>query len=548
MCRLISPYRFPGQYWYKGQTHCHSNNSDGSDNQSPREVVEAYKNKGYQFVCLTDHSFCLTSKYPAPDPGLEDVVYIPSLEDGFAGPNHLLGLDLDFEAVEQYYGIDSQRDSNKNGADNSPSGQSILIQQRLDYFTEVQKAIAIVAHPDNRLGCEFKDLQNNSRYTGLEIYSGDDVWSLDWWFRVIQSGIYRKVWGTASDDCHSVDGNNFASFNRGWIVINSPKNPADYLGAGTTPDKKKELKDHLVQNIKTGNFYAVIRSPHQDPSSGGPNDAGPHMQIWTVGTGGVWGLSDTPTVNVITDQQSRIDFLGGAFGNTETKTLHSEEGLSASYTPEEWVDWIVISLSQQRPDGQEYWAYSQPIFQEKYFSLESASRQGCFLRHRNFLGELTEENFHLRSLPAVARGIQINTLRFLEKFDYSDGTFRIVPGGLVGGSPSEGLVSFEALNWPGWYLRHQNFRLCLSQRTNDSLFLEDATFILRPGLRYGNPNDPNWVSLESVNYPGYFIRESDSHLYLHRRADEPIVSDFEAQATFRLCRPLCAGIAFDAFC
>lgn len=570
MSRLINPYPFPAQYWYKGQTHCHSDNSDG--HQSPREVVEAYENKGYRFVCLTDHSnggatyegdaafVRWTTNWPAPDPGVENVIYITSLEDGFDKPHHLLGLDLDLQAVNQYHDdIDPRRDENQNGADDVNTEDCSLIQQRIDYLVEVQKAVAILAHPDTRerawyqvlTGAEplcyhFADLQNNSRFTGIEIYSGG-VFSLEWWYRAIQSGIYRRIWGTASDDCHTAKNSNFSNFNRGWIVINSPKNPADYLGPNSTPEKRRELKDHLIQNIKAGNFYSVIRSPYQNPPGGGPNDEGPHMQVLTVGSGGLWGIADTPAINVMTDQQSRIEFVGGAFGSAERKTLHYEEGKSASYAPEDWVDWVVIQILQHRPDGQEYEAYSQPIFQEKYHSFESLSKPGYFVRHRNYLGELAEANLHLRSLPGADRHSQIDTLRYLQKYDYRDGTFRLVPGGLVGGNPSEGLVSFEALNLPGWYLRHQNFRLHLSQKADDDLFKKDATFRLRPGLRYGNPSDPNWVSFESVNYPGYFIRESDSHLYLRRRADDPPISEFEAQATFRLSPALCEGIAFDAF-
>ena len=548
MCRLISPYNFPGPYWYKGQTHCHSEVSDGS--YSPKEVVEAYMNKGYQFVCLTDHSFDVGLNYPAPDPGLDGVVYIPSVEDGFASPNHLVGLDLDFQAIEQYHDIDGCRDSNRNGVDDADSLRSDLTQQRLDYFVEIQKAIGIVAHPNDRLGCEFEDLQNNSRYTGLDIYCGG-VWSRDWWFRAIRSGIYRRIWGLASDDCHKATDSNFTTFNRGWIVINSTKNPADYLGPGTTPDKKMLLKDHLVQSIKTGNFYAVIRSPGNDPSSGGPNDAGPRMQILLIGVGssGVRELVGTPsTINVIVDLPGRISFLGGTYSSEAVQTLHAEEGKSASYQPEDWVDWIVVALEQHRSDGQDYLAYSQPIFHEKYFSFESASRPEYFMRHRNYLGELTEASFHRRSMPALDRGVQINTLRYLANYDYRDGTFRIVPGGLVGSNQSEPCVSLEALNCPGWFLRHQNFRLCLSQRSDDDLFKGDATFILWPGLLYGNANDPTWVSFESVNYPGYFIRESDAHLYLHRVEDEPPLNRFAAEATFRVSRPLCEGIAFDVFC
>lgn len=39
--------------WAKGQLHCHSTNSDG--NVSPQEVMDWYRDHGFEFVFLTDH-------------------------------------------------------------------------------------------------------------------------------------------------------------------------------------------------------------------------------------------------------------------------------------------------------------------------------------------------------------------------------------------------------------------------------------------------------------------------------------------------------------
>ena len=39
--------------WFKGNTHTHTNNSDGDS--PPADVVEWYKKNGYDFVVITDH-------------------------------------------------------------------------------------------------------------------------------------------------------------------------------------------------------------------------------------------------------------------------------------------------------------------------------------------------------------------------------------------------------------------------------------------------------------------------------------------------------------
>lgn len=46
------PFDKPGRF-YKGNIHMHSTNSDGL--KSPAEAVQAYRERGYDFVALTDH-------------------------------------------------------------------------------------------------------------------------------------------------------------------------------------------------------------------------------------------------------------------------------------------------------------------------------------------------------------------------------------------------------------------------------------------------------------------------------------------------------------
>ena len=39
--------------FYRGNLHCHSNLSDGR--WSPEDVIGAYRDAGYDFICLSDH-------------------------------------------------------------------------------------------------------------------------------------------------------------------------------------------------------------------------------------------------------------------------------------------------------------------------------------------------------------------------------------------------------------------------------------------------------------------------------------------------------------
>jgi alpha-L-arabinofuranosidase B-like protein len=69
-------------------------------------------------------------------------------------------------------------------------------------------------------------------------------------------------------------------------------------------------------------------------------------------------------------------------------------------------------------------------------------------------------------------------------------------------------VSFESVNKPGSYLRHQNFQFHLQPNDGSSLFSMDATFCPGPG------NSGQGTSFQSVNLPGRYIRNFNDIVYL----------------------------------
>ncbi|WP_188195759.1 family 43 glycosylhydrolase [Nonomuraea sp. SYSU D8015] len=88
----------------------------------------------------------------------------------------------------------------------------------------------------------------------------------------------------------------------------------------------------------------------------------------------------------------------------------------------------------------------------------------------------------------------------------ADSQFRIVTG--LSGS---GTVSLESTNFPGYYLRHRNYEAWVQQRDGTSLFNADASFHRRTGLAGSGT-----VSFESVNFPGYFVRHRAGQVWLER--------------------------------
>ena len=129
-----------------------------------------------------------------------------------------------------------------------------------------------------------------------------------------------------------------------------------------------------------------------------------------------------------------------------------------------------------------------------FVSLRSRNFPDRFVRHQNFLGELTPIQSDL---------------------DRQDGTFAIQE--LTGGQ-----VRLAATN-PSltlFVLRHQDFRVKLNEFNpplvppggqfppDVQLLSQDSLFVKQPGLAGGG------VSFRSVNFPDRFIRHRDFHLFL----------------------------------
>jgi hypothetical protein len=100
-----------------------------------------------------------------------------------------------------------------------------------------------------------------------------------------------------------------------------------------------------------------------------------------------------------------------------------------------------------------------------------------------------------------------------------DATFTVVKG-LAKGS----CYSFVASD--GTYLRHREFVLHAERNDGSSLFRQDATFCPRTSPYYSGA-----VMLESVNYPGYFLRHQSFQVKLTRYE---YGGQYAADSAFRL--------------
>jgi hypothetical protein len=133
--------------------------------------------------------------------------------------------------------------------------------------------------------------------------------------------------------------------------------------------------------------------------------------------------------------------------------------------------------------------------------FEPVHLPGLMVRHRNGFGEVSTIGSDL---------------------DRADATFRIHPIG------SGDLIRLEASNFPGQFLRHQDFRVKLHVDDGSDLFRQDSTFrVSRRGL-YG------WTRLESVNFPGHFVRHRNFELHVDPDDGSPL---FAQDAAWRRLPP-----------
>lgn len=103
---------------------------------------------------------------------------------------------------------------------------------------------------------------------------------------------------------------------------------------------------------------------------------------------------------------------------------------------------------------------------------------------------------------------------------YSSSLWRAVPG-----LADANGISFESVDQPGYYLRHYEGKLIISQDDGSEIFKQDATWRMSAGLA-----DPDGASFASYNISGTYMRHFNSYLMI-----SPVSTELEkADATFML--------------
>ncbi|MDD2708195.1 MAG: CehA/McbA family metallohydrolase [Verrucomicrobiae bacterium] len=215
-----NPFQAEGQ-WLKGNTHTHTTVSDGD--LSPKDMVEKYREAGYDFVFITDHDRLtdvsgLSSGSCLALPGEE--VTCDRVKTG--GLYHIVALDIKREI---------------------PLAHARKAQDVLDEI-RAQGGEAIIAHP-HWSGMVPEDITRLNGYIGLEVFNTSCHYcigkghSSGYWDQLLLLG--KNLLGFAADDAHY-------HFN--------DLRPNDACGSWIMVKSKARTKEAIMEAIKKGLFYS----------------------------------------------------------------------------------------------------------------------------------------------------------------------------------------------------------------------------------------------------------------------------------------------------
>ena len=207
----------PG-HWYRGNLHMHSTESDGK--LSPGEAIGWYRERGYDFVSLTDHRVTTdTASFNAPG-----FLVIPGMELDCVDSERDIGYHIVAFGITPFKQLEETR--------RGPG-------QRLADDIRAHGGIVLMAHP-YWLGQEAADILAVDGWTGLEVFNATcdrpgKAYSMVQWDRILDRG--HMIYGFATDDAHRYEDD----AGRGWIMVKAPE----------------LTQEAILAAIRRGHFYAT---------------------------------------------------------------------------------------------------------------------------------------------------------------------------------------------------------------------------------------------------------------------------------------------------
>jgi hypothetical protein len=190
---FANPFEAEGQ-WYRGNLHCHTTESDGK--LSPKDAAEFYRTRGYDFLCLTDHS----SVTDSDGFSTEGLLVFSGVETSPANNrHHIVGIGLH---------------------ELGPFERGETAQETIDRIVSL-KGLAFIAHP-YWLALTDADIRPLKSIIRIEAYNAvcevmiGRGFSTVHWDNLLSDGM--RLGGLAVDDAHNYTDDSPG----GWVWVKAP--------------------------------------------------------------------------------------------------------------------------------------------------------------------------------------------------------------------------------------------------------------------------------------------------------------------------------------
>jgi hypothetical protein len=333
----------PPARWFKGNLHTHTYWSDGDE--FPEMVLDWYKRNGYDFIALSDHNMLaneekwkLIAKSPMYEQSFKN--YLEKFGEEWVEYKSDTGrIHVRLKTYDEYRSkLESDKflviraeeiTNNVNqipvhvNATNlrefipPPGGATILeaMQQSVDAVIQQRENTGVpmfphINHPNFGWAITVEDMINLKGERFFEVYNGHPLvnnygdslrpGTEAMWDQINISYVNKNqplLYGLATDDSHNYHqfGSAFSNAGRGWIMVQAEK-----LDAAS-----------LISAMEAGNFYASIGVSLKHVSFDDNQ-----LKIEVAAQEGV---------------TYKIEFIGAAKNDTDSRVLHTVEGTTAVF-------------------------------------------------------------------------------------------------------------------------------------------------------------------------------------------------------------------------
>jgi hypothetical protein len=326
--------------WYRGNTHVHTTRCGHADTE-PEAVAKWYLDRGYHFLCLSEHNqFIDPATVALPEGRRTDFILVPGQEIT-SKHVHMTGLNVD--RVVGWVEAGSKAGT---------------IQAFTDRTRQVE-GVPIINHPNFQWSLKTTDMRPAKRCYLFELYNGHPSVNNDgdatrpgteaMWDTLLTDGM--TIYGVSSDDAHHFAGP-FApkrsNPGRGWVMVRAPE---------LTPDAISHAIDH-------GDFYASSGVFLKDATA--TND---EIRV-TVDLEATKAETAKPEVlgKLVPLPKVRIPDCWIEFIGPGGKLLKTVEGDRATFKRDKSIAYVraKVTFTAEKASGatEQHFAWTQPVFED----------------------------------------------------------------------------------------------------------------------------------------------------------------------------------------